>query len=304
MQKETKLIDASLNSVLLDYKKTAADTSYKEYPQLPNEELVRLYKLNNDLKARETLILKNKNLVYKAAIQKKGMSSLEYEDLVQEGLIGLIIGIEKFNIDYPSKFSTYIYYWIRQRIDRAIYNTSSMIRLPIHLINKINKLIYIENLTRQKNIEIEPQKICNYLRITLNQYEYLKVLISQFKNICSLNVMLSEDPNDSDCELMDFISNETKILPVTTDSDLNVENIIMTKSLKQLLEAAMKTLKEREQLILKMRFGLYNGEEMTLEKIGEHFNLTRERIRQIEASALSKLRKNDISKDLQSFYYK
>lgn len=276
----------------------------KEYSKLTNEELIRLYKLNNDLKAREELILKNKNLVYKAATHRKGMSLLEYEDLVQEGIIGLIIGIEKFNIEYPSKFSTYIYYWIKQRIDRAIHNTGSTIRLPVHLINKINRLIYIENVTKQKNIEIEKDEICDYLCITDEQYENLKILISQFKNVSSLNAMLSEDSNDSDSELLDFMSNETNILSGTVDSDLNVEDTIMKNALKESIEDALGILKAREKQILEMRFGLYNGEEMTLEKIGDHFNLTRERIRQIEASALNKLRKNGISKNLEAYYYK
>ncbi|MHC1685733.1 MAG: sigma-70 family RNA polymerase sigma factor [Clostridiaceae bacterium] len=276
----------------------------KEYSKLTNEELIRLYKLNTDLKAREELILKNKNLVYKAATHRKGMSLLEYEDLVQEGIIGLIIGIEKFNIEYPSKFSTYIYYWIKQRIDRAIHNTGSTIRLPVHLINKINRLIYIENVTKQKNIEIEKDEICDYLSITDEQYENLKILISQFKNVSSLNAMLSEDSNDSDSELLDFMSNETNILSGTVDSDLNVEDTIMKNALKESIEDALGILKAREKQILEMRFGLYNGEEMTLEKIGDHFNLTRERIRQIEASALNKLRKNGISKNLEAYYYK
>lgn len=289
---------------LEDYAPKADNNIYEEYSNLSNEELIRLYKLNNNLKARDELILKNKNLVYKAATHKKGMSLLDYEDLVQEGLIGLIIGIEKFNIDYPSKFSTYIYYWIKQRIDRAVHNTGSTIRLPVHLINKINKLIYIENLTKQKNIEIEPKEICDYLCITIEQYESLKVLMSQFKNVSSLNAMLSEDNNDSDSELLDFMSNEANLLPGTVDSELNVENTIMKKALKESIEDALGILKEREQQILRMRFGLYNGEEMTLEKIGEHFNLTRERIRQIEATALNKLRKNGIAEDLEAFYYK
>lgn len=276
----------------------------KGYSNFSNEELIRLYKINNDLKAKEELILKNKNLVYKAASQRKGMSLLDYEDLVQEGIIGLMIGIEKFNIDYPSKFSTYIYYWIKQRIDRAIHNTGSTIRLPVHLINKINKLIYIENLTKQKNIELEPKKICDYLNITMDQYENLKIVISQFKNVSSLNSMLSEDSNDSDSQLLDFMSNETNILSGRTNSEMNVEDSIMNKVLKETIEEALSLLKEREQQILRMRFGLDNGEEMTLEKIGEQFNLTRERIRQIEASALNKLRKNGLTEHLETFYYK
>lgn len=289
---------------LEDYSPKVSNNISQEYSDLSNEELIRLYKINIDLKAKEELILKNKNLVYKAATYRKGMSLLEYEDLVQEGIIGLMIGIEKFNIDYPSKFSTYIYYWIKQRIDRAIHNTGSTIRLPVHLINKINRLIYIENITKQKNIDIEPKEICDYLSISLEQYEHLKVLMSKFKNISSLNAMLSEDINDSDSELLDFMSNETNTLSGSADSAMNVENTIMSKVLKQSLEDALSNLKEREQLILRMRFGLYNGEEMTLEKIGEHFNLTRERIRQIEANALNKLRKQDVSESLKAFYYK
>ncbi|ADL53117.1 sigma-70 family RNA polymerase sigma factor [Clostridium cellulovorans] len=273
------------------------------YKELTNEELVTLYQTNKDITARDYLIINNKRLVYKAASLKKDTSLLAYDDLVQEGLIGLMIGIEKFNADYNSKFSTYIYYWIKQRIDRAIYNTGTSIRLPIHLINKINKVMYVENKNNVKSLDNDSTDLCTDLDITDKQYDYYKFLVKQFKNIISLNSALLSDNSEGDEELIDFIDENSSNFGDPGSKNYSIDSNIIKEELSHDLNEVLKTLNEREQHVLRMRFGLDDGEMKTLEQIGNHFNVTRERIRQIESKALKKLRNPKILMRLEGYYY-
>jgi RNA polymerase primary sigma factor len=272
-----------------------------DYYKLSNEELIRIYKLSNDMKARECLLLKNKNLVKKAAYIRKTYSSLEYDDLVQEGMIGLIYGIEKYDIKYETQFTTYAYYWIVQVIDRAIYDKGSLVRLPVHLIEKMNKLSKLEGQRAVLDGRVTPDEICRNLNISISEYNLLKFYIQNFKSIASLNKAVGEEGGDSDSELIDFIPSSSKLSDPSPSED-ETEDTVMRNELRKDIDDLLSTLSPREEKILRLRFGLDDGRDRTLEEVGKEFNVTRERIRQIEARALRKLRHPSRSKKLRDYY--
>lgn len=275
------------------------------YENLSNEELVKLYKLHGDSTAKEFLIKNNLNLIKKEAYKRRNFSSLDYDDLIQEGTIGLIRGIEGFNLEYNSKFSTYAYYWIIQVMERAIYTQGSLIRLPAHIIQKINKLSKIENQYLIHNKTNDPNQICKELNITIDEYNSLKYYLNYFKTCASLNKYVGEN-SDSDDELIDFISSSNCHLQDSNIDSTNtsIEQEILNKDLKQQIDFLLNSLKPREAIIVKLRFGIDCDKPHTLEEIGNIFSLTRERIRQIESSALRKLRHPSRTYRLKDFYYK
>lgn len=272
-----------------------------DYYKLSNEELIRMYKLNNDMQAREYLILKNKNLVKKAAYIRKTYSLLEYDDLIQEGIIGLIYGIEKYNIKYETQFTTYVYYWIVQVIDRAIYDKGSTVRLPVHLVEKMNRLSKLENQQAVLDGKVPPEEICKMLDISMNEYNLLKFYMQSFKTVASLNKIVGEDTGDSDSELMDFIPSTSQLSDIPSYEN-ETENTVIENELRKNIDELLSTLTPREEKILRLRFGLDDGKDRTLEEVGREFNVTRERIRQIEARALRKLRHPSRSKKLKGYY--
>ncbi|WP_159436156.1 sigma-70 family RNA polymerase sigma factor [Anaerosalibacter sp. Marseille-P3206] len=246
-----------------------------------NRELLLAYKKNKDINTRNKIIENNIGLVYIAAKnKKKGYCSLSFEDLVQEGVIGMIRGIEKFDTDRETSFSTYVYYWINHEINRAIMNTGHLIRLPAHMYEKVNKLTQIENLNQSQDNNIDVKSLCQKIKITENEYNNIDYYRNSFYNFTSLNTNLSLDSEESYVELQDFIpSNEP-----------STEEIVIDDDLKNNIEKILNTLPSREKEILELRFGLKNGRPATLEEIGDKYNLTRERIRQIEVKTLSKIK--------------
>lgn len=273
------------------------------YQNLSNEELVKLYKFHGDLTAKEFLIKNNLNLIKKEAYKRRNFSSLDYDDLIQEGTIGLIRGIEGFNFEYNSKFSTYAYYWIIQVMERAISTQGSIIRLPAHIIEKINKLSKIENHCFIYNKANDINQICNELNISIDEYNSLKYYLNYFKTCASLNKYIGEN-SDGDDELIDFISSsncplqDSNIDPTNT----SVEQEILNKDFKKQIAFLLNSLKPREAIIIKLRFGIDCDKTHTLEEIGNIFGLTRERIRQIESRALRKLRHPSRIYRLKDFY--
>lgn len=274
------------------------------YENLSNEELIKLYKLHGDLTAKEFLIKNNLNLIKKEAYKRRNFSNLDYDDLIQEGTIGLIRGIEGFNLEYTSKFSTYAYYWIIQVIERAIYTQGSIIRLPSHIIQKINRLSKIENEYFNHNKTNDPNQICKELNITIDEYKSLKYYLNYFKTCASLNKYVG-DNSDSEDELIDFISSSNYLLQDSNIDSTNssVEQEILKKDLKQQIDFLLNILNPREAIIIKLRFGIDCNKTHTLEEIGNIFGLTRERIRQIENRALRKLRHSSSIYKLRDFYY-
>jgi len=212
---------------------------------------------------------------------------LQFLDLVQEGNMGLITAVDKFEYKRGYKFSTYAHWWIRQGITRAIADQARTIRIPVHMNEVINKLIRVSrSLVQENGREPTCEEIAK--KMDLPVYKVHKIMkISQVP--FSLETPIGEEENS---HLGDFI--EDKVIPSPPDTVIQI-------NLRENIEEALKNHTHREALILKMRFGLGDGNEHTLEEVGQQFNVTRERIRQIEEKALRKLRQPSRGRKLKSF---
>lgn len=247
-----------------------------------NMELLKAYKKNKDITIRNKIVENNLGLVYIAAKnKKKGYYSLSFEDLIQEGIIGMIKGIEKFNINRNTSFSTYICYWINHEINRAIINTGHIIRLPAHMYEKVSKVNQIENLIGYQCKDLDKKYICEKIKITKNEYNNIDFYRKNFNNITSLNTNFNLDNEESYGELQDLI-------PCPEPS---IEETVLNDDLKNKLNDVLNNLPDRDREILELRYGLKDNTPTTLEEIGNRYGLTRERIRQIEVKSLAKIRR-------------
>ena len=257
-------------------------------PLLSNEEEKELAIAveNGDLEAKQRLAEANLRLVVSIAKRYVGRG-MQFLDLIQEGNMGLMKAVDKFDYSKGFKFSTYATWWIRQAITRAIADQARTIRIPVHMVETINKLVREQrNLLQELGQDPTPEQIAERMDMTPDKVrEILKIA----QEPVSLETPIGEE---DDSHLGDFIEDEVIENPVDYTN-----RVVLREQLDEVLD----TLTDREENVLRLRFGLDDGKMRTLEDVGKVFNVTRERIRQIEAKALRKLRHPSRSKQLKDF---
>ena len=285
--------------VILDDAEITKDVNINDPVRMYLKEIGRISLLSNEEEANISIriqdgdedakrILAESNLRLVVSIAKRYVGrGLLFLDLIQEGNIGLMKAVEKFDYDKGYKFSTYATWWIRQAITRALADQARTIRVPVHMVETINKMVRIQRqLTLELNREPSDEEIAKKMGISA---EKVREVIKISQDPVSLETPIGEE---DDSHLGDFLKDESSLSP-----EEYTENEILKEEINEVLQ----TLQPREQEVLELRFGLIDGTCHTLEDVGKRFNVTRERIRQIEAKALRKLRHPSRAKKLKDF---
>lgn len=271
------------------------DADYENYTFKDNIDLIREYKRTGDKDILEIIIIVNYSLLKKQARKYARViegSCLSEDDLIQMGYIGLMRAIEKFDISKNNSFSTYALYWIKQSMTREISNKNNSIRIPVYMVEQMLKLRkFEEDLDEDIGEEEKANLIEEKLDIDRDRYNEIKDYEKLFGGrLTSLDIEIGEEDSIS---LSDIISSD--------DSEDIVFDEIAINLLRENIMLGLRALSEREADILKLRYGIEDGNERTLEEIGQKYGLTRERIRQIEAKALWKLRNKKKIADLKDW---
>ncbi len=287
-QRDRELFEQALSDIGLDDPVKMYLKDIGRVPLLSADEEVDLAKRmqENDEAAKKRLSEANLRLVVSIAKRYVGRGML-FLDLIQEGNLGLMKAVEKFDYQKGFKFSTYATWWIRQSITRAIADQARTIRIPVHMVETINKLTRVQRVLLQElGREPTPAEIAEQMGVTEERVREIQKIA---QDPVSLETPIGEE---EDSHLGDFIEDEK----TTTPSD----SVAFTMLKEQLL-GVLDTLTPREEKVLRLRYGIDDGKPRTLEEVGREFNVTRERIRQIEAKALRKLRHPSRSKRLKDF---
>ena len=287
-QRDKELFEQALSDIGLDDPVKMYLKDIGRVPLLSAEEEVELAKRmqEDDVAAKKRLSEANLRLVVSIAKRYVGRGML-FLDLIQEGNLGLMKAVEKFDYQKGFKFSTYATWWIRQSSTRAIADQARTIRIPVHMVDTINKLTRVQRVLLQElGREPTPSEIAEKMGVTEERVREIQKIA---QDPVSLETPIGEE---EDSHLGDFIEDEK----TTTPSD----SVAFTMLKEQLL-GVLDTLTPREEKVLRLRYGIDDGKPRTLEEVGKEFNVTRERIRQIEAKALRKLRHPSRSKKLKDF---
>lgn len=260
--------------------------------QQSNEILCRLIQDGNQ-QAKQDLCVKNKRLIdkYVCAYEKRYGNHLDYEDLEQAGFLGLIKAAQRFDTQQETAFSTYAVFWIKQCISREIMENGYAIRIPVHMMERINRVISVDNHLAESGMSLRERISYAAVELGLTEANIRECLLlkANYLSYCSLDTPIGED---GDSELGEFVVDETSE---------NIEQIVMTNSLREEIERILNTITPKERQVIELRFGLKDGRSRTLEEIGTIFGVTRERIRQIEAKALRKLKHTSRAKLIRDY---